>query len=374
MGEGPASRSAYARPMPTLLGDHRIAPALLVLSSLALSCGTTSPTGLTQQDASRGEPDATMHPADAGATPSPDAAPGGEDARVSTMPDAMPMEQNGETIMLEIEPFSVAPGTERQVCKIINLPAHANFDVVHMESMMVGTSHHFNAYKVLGQSAPVSPRDTVVHDCAPAAEQLTGNAAYIFGASRPERTVDMPPAVAFRLQAEQQIILEQHVINATRQPIMGGVTFKMTAAAPNSRIDHLADIVWMGYWAIYLPAHQRISASGNCRFPYGMTIFGLNSHTHGLGVDFRIKNHQGVEVYDSQDWAHPLYKTFDPGFTVPGGGTMQWTCTWNNTNARAVTAGRNSTDEMCIAFAYGYPTDGLSAPPFQCNVPFNPGG
>jgi hypothetical protein len=261
-------------------------------------------------------------------------------------------------------------GTERQVCKIVNLPSNTNFDVVKFHSTMGTNSHHFNVYKVLNNTSPVSAAEATVHDCAPASEQLSGNAAYIFGSAVAERAVETPAGVAFRLAPNQQIILEQHIINATEQTTMGGASFDMTAAT--SSISHFADIVWMGYWAIALPAGQVTSDTGSCNMPYNITVFGLNSHTHSLGVDFKIAGSDGTMLYDNTDWSHPFYKTFDPPFQVAAGHGFSWTCTWNNTTNHTVTAGRNSTDEMCIAFAYAYPTDTTSANPIQCNDPFTP--
>jgi hypothetical protein len=113
----------------------------------------------------------------------------------------------GESITLTLEPFDVEPGTERQVCKYFNLPADVPFDAVRFHSEMAGTSHHLNVYKLLSDpSAPVSAADAEVHDCSPGSEQLSGDAAYIFGSATPERTVDMPAGVAFHLVPQQRII------------------------------------------------------------------------------------------------------------------------------------------------------------------------
>jgi len=43
-----------------------------------------------------------------------------------------------------IEPITVQPGEERQMCRTINIPTDAPFDIVRFESTMIGLSHHFN--------------------------------------------------------------------------------------------------------------------------------------------------------------------------------------------------------------------------------------
>ena len=110
----------------------------------------------------------------------------------------------GDSLTLTLESFDVQPGTERQVCKVVNLPVDVPFDIVRFQSTMQGTSHHFNAYKVLTNPLePVTPDETEVHDCQPGADQLNGDAAYIFGSATPERAVDMPA----RLGGEEFAVL-----------------------------------------------------------------------------------------------------------------------------------------------------------------------
>jgi hypothetical protein len=278
----------------------------------------------------------------------------------------------GESITLTIEAFDVQPGTERQVCKHFNLPADVPFDAVRFHSKMEGTSHHLNVYKLLSDvDAPVNPADAVVHDCQPASEQLSGDAAYIFGSATPERTVDLPLGVAFHLVPQQRIILEQHVINATPDVIQGGVTFDMSKPADDITIEHHADVIWFADWNFAIPPNQETVETSHCTVPYDVNVFGLMSHTHALGSHFAIEkwsNGETEPLYESVDWAHPVYQSFDPHLTLAAGEGLQWTCTWNNTTGSLVFPGKNSTDEMCMTFAYAYPVEGLSGAPIQCNL------
>lgn len=282
---------------------------------------------------------------------------------------------SAQTISLTLEPFEVPPGGERQVCKTVNLPVDVDVDVVRMVSTMQGTSHHLNVYKVLAGdvAAPVTPEESTVHDCSPAAEQLDGSAAYIFGAATPERSVDMPDGVAFHLSAGQRLILEQHVINPTGEPLFGGATFDLVRAADDAVIEHHADIVWMANWSIYLPPNQETAITEHCTLPFDAEVFGLMSHTHKLGTTFTIDRWSSSDtenVYTSTDWAHPIYQTYDPPLPVAAGEGFQWTCNYSNTTGSAVSAGPSANDEMCMMFAYAYPTGSLSAEPVQCNKPF----
>ncbi len=280
----------------------------------------------------------------------------------------------GTPVRFEIPAFTVAPGTERQVCRTLNLSEDQAMDLVRIHSSMVGKSHHFNLYKVIDDRKfdPVTDAEFEVHDCAPADEQLSGDAAYIFGSATPERTFETPLNVAFHLEPGQRLILEQHVINFTTEPVEGGVTVDLFPAAPEATIEHHADIIWFANWGFLLPPGET-SDTASCSVPYDVEVFGLMSHFHELGTNFTIDTVTGgqmTEVYQDDDWAHPTYQEFSPPLSLKAGDSLRWTCTWNNTRGTTVGPGQNSTDEMCITFAAAYPKNQLSGAPIQCNTFF----
>ena len=145
----------------------------------------------------------------------------------------------------KIEPITVQSGKERQVCKTINVPSDGSFDIVRFSSRMVGISHHFNLYKVIDDTAfnPVTTDESTVHDCSPAAEQLRGDAAYIFG-SASDRVMETPPGVAFNLKPGQRLILEYHAINYTTETIEAALEIDLEGPLPGEVIEHHADIIW----------------------------------------------------------------------------------------------------------------------------------
>lgn len=308
-------------------------------------------------------------PADSGADT---AAPGDTAATSDGADGAGPV---GKTLSYVIEPITVRSGEERQVCKTINIPSDAAFDIVRFESQMRGISHHFNLYKVIDQSAfaPVTAEESTTHDCAPAAEQLRGDAAYIYGSASPERIMETPPGVAFHLEPGQRLILEYHAINYTTEPIEASLQIDLHGAAPDAVIEHHADIIWFANWGFMLPPGRETSDTTRCEVPYDVEIFGLMSHFHELGTHFTIDAIQRdteTQVYESEDWSHPVYERYAPALSLAAGDALQWTCTWNNTRDKLVMPNKGSKDEMCMVFAAAYPKTGLSAEPIQCNVFF----
>jgi hypothetical protein len=283
-----------------------------------------------------------------------------------------PVNPLGPSVKFAIESITVEPGEERQVCKTVQVPG-GGLEVVRFHSKMQGLSHHFNLYKVIdGTRFDVpSPEDARTHDCAPAAEQLRGDAAYIFGAATSERIMDTPPNVAFRLEPGQRLILEFHAINYTLDPIEADVEVELVTAGEGASIEHHADIMWLANWGFFLPPGAETSDEATCAMPYDVEIFGVMSHFHELGTLFEIRATQDGEttkIYEDDDWAHPKYEAFTPPLSLSAGDELSWTCTWFNSRDEIVVPAKSSKDEMCMVFAAAYPKVGLSAEPFQCNV------
>ncbi len=319
--------------------------------------------------------DATL---DAASDAVPDATSDAATVDATAPPDAVEPPKNalGETLTFELEPFTVAPGTERQVCKTVNLPAGGPYDVVRFRSNMAGTSHHLNVYKVIDDKAltPASAQEGALHDCQPADEQLSGDAAYIFGSATPVRVMDTPEGVAFHLEPGQRLILEQHVLNYTLEPAQGGATVELVVAAEPEAIAHHADIIWFATWNFMLMPGQETVKTTHCEVPYAVEVFGLMSHFHERGTHFEIAKWTpggATSVYEDDDWAHPKFQTYDPPLTLEAGEGLEWTCTWYlPPGSPLVFPGKNATDEMCITFAAAYPRDSLSGAPIQCNKGF----
>ncbi|HRE91902.1 MAG TPA: hypothetical protein PK095_22475 [Myxococcota bacterium] len=297
---------------------------------------------------------------------------GPDDTQVA---DTAPNNPTGGSLKIGMDPITVRSGEERQVCRTINVPGDVPLDVVRFESQMRGISHHFNLYKVIDGTRfdPVTEEESATRDCAPAAEQLRGDAAYIYGSATPDRVMETPPGVAFRLEPGQRLILEFHAINYTLDPIEADVEVTLWSKAEEVEVEHHADIMWFANWGFLLPPGEVTESTKRCSVPYDVEIFGLMSHFHELGTHFEVRAVTAggtTLVYEDDDWAHPKYEAFDPPLTLRAGESLEWTCTWNNTRTDWVRPDKGSKDEMCMVFAAAYPRDGLAADPIQCNVVF----
>ncbi|NUN16148.1 MAG: hypothetical protein HUU55_21180 [Myxococcales bacterium] len=136
-------------------------------------------------------------------------------------------------------------------------------------------------------------------------------------------------------------------------------------------IEHHADILWLANWGFFLPPFMEISDTAMCKMPYDVEIIGIMSHYHKLGTKFTVDAWTPTgttPIYEDDDSAHPKFQEYLPPISLAKGDGIQWTCTWNNTKPKPVGPGKNSTDEICITFALGYPKNTLSFDPIQCNI------
>jgi len=351
----------------------------LMIASIGLTFALALPFAVTScgDDAPVGSAPIADTSATADAPPSGDTATPGDAATEADTSPTPPGGRNpvGSSITFTIEPFKVAPGTERQVCKVVNLPVTEPMELVRIRSKMQGLSHHFNLYKVIDDRKlePASPAEAMVRDCAPANEQLSGDAAYIFGSATRERIFDTPEGVAFHLEPGQRLILEYHALNFTPAEVEAELEVELFHAGEGADIRHHASIMWFANWGFILPPGQETSSTRFCEVPYDVEVFGLMSHFHELGTNFIIEavTAEGTtQVYEDDDWAHPKYGEYWPPISLRAGEGLRWTCTWFNHRSHVVLPNRDSTDEMCITFAAVYPKSSLSGPPIQCNVVF----
>jgi hypothetical protein len=119
-----------------------------------------------------------------------------------------------------------------------------------------------------------------------------------------------------------------------------------------------------------IPARATGSAASACTFQQPTRLFAGGPHMHVIGSAFsqRILRTGGAmePLIDLENWDFNLQFTYDLGGTLlQPGDRIETRCTWNNPNARAVTSGPGTNDEMCFNFAYVTPP----APTRYCDQP-----
>jgi hypothetical protein len=178
--------------------------------------------------------------------------------------------------------------------------------------------------------------------------------------------LELPPGVAYTLDANQMLRIELHYINATTHDVMLQSTTTFTEA---ENVTDEANFLLIGDPDIELPAGSDVTLGpvfwklmpdlADAKF------FALTGHEHQLGTNVTVAaagnaSDPGTPVYDVPNWtwSEPATVVHNPPFTVPSGGGFRFSCSWHNGGTAPVSFGESATDEMCFFWAYYYPSHG----------------
>jgi hypothetical protein len=286
-------------------------------------------------------------------------------------PDPFPM----DAVHLKIGPIMLAPGSEQTLCVTKLLPTTQAIDVVAIDARQRYT-HHVIFYR----ESIDTPLNEVAEPC-PSLDILSANRAPLFIGETPTANMRLPPNVAYRLPAGAPFRIEGHFFNPSPDPVEATGEIILTPARPGATTQE-ADMIFLnavtqidtksydGQRNGIPPSRVTTIDPGFWALPddmLGSKVFGLTSHQHRLGSKFVIYKSTGpmdtgTELYQNTDWEHPplLLYPDDKPLTFNAGEGFRWLCTYNNTTTSYVKFGQSAqTNEMCILWAYYYPSQGF---------------
>jgi len=273
----------------------------------------------------------------------------------------------GETYSLKWGPVDVPPGHEDTQCIWLRLSNTTEIKVHSMHDVLSGGSHHLIVYKddmdTTEQTTPVA--------CQPftGALNTSGMIAPIVITQKADDKIFLPDGVAYTFAPNQMVKLEMHYINTTDTTEAVSANVDFFAADPATIHDEAA-ILFTGSMDISLPPGVTTTLHQFFQVPAYLDlskshIYAMTGHTHHLGTNVKVavgtsKTGPFTDVYapDPFSWAEPETKQYAQPLSIPVGGGMDMTCTWNNTTTATVKFGESATDEMCFFWAYYYPSQG----------------
>ncbi len=284
-------------------------------------------------------------------------------------------------VRLTLGPVTLRPAEEATRCVTAHLPTTVATDVIEIDSTLELT-HHVIFYRE-GVDRPDEP----LHSCPPL-DVLSGtnpNRAPLYIGEVPKENFRLPPGVGYRLNAGQAYTIEGHFLNASDKtvdataelvliPTPAGVAVKqadMLFLSATTQLGKKYDGVGVGLPpAVGSVATKTTIDPAFFGLPDDLTVdvkyFGLTSHQHHFGTHFEISKSSGLSdtgtlLYENSDWEHPPLQRFDnPPLTFNFGEGFRWVCTYANTSSKYVTFGSSAvTNEMCILWAYYYPSIGF---------------
>lgn len=249
-------------------------------------------------------------------------------------------------------------GSEDHVCVVLALNNPSPIWVNALTATMSPGGHHLVLERM--------PADSQLTE-APFPCDATGglDETRLFIALQPTSAVTLPSGVAYRLEANQHLIVQLHYLNATDAPL--NVRGEVELAEADSNVAWIeAASVFTGTFAIELRPHQvgRAQVDAIIGFnpaPAGKQrhVFALSTHTHHLSTRTSIHRidaagEYGALLYESVSWAEPPLTMFVPVLTLQPSERLRLTCDYLNPSDRVVKFGAKADDEMCMLWAHVY--------------------
>jgi hypothetical protein len=275
-------------------------------------------------------------------------------SRLLPQPDLEFLEpMGGGWLRLMEADWEIAPTSEGYRCMTFTLPEDVLISAFAPQSPP-GTHHSTFA---------VSATATVADAVVACGVGLSGDRR-LQGSGAGTGEVAMPPGVAMRVRAGEQITMNLHLFNIDEQPLRGrsGMWVKTVT---NGELTAEAETVLAGPLNLFIPI-GRSTQRGSCTLTADATIFSVGPHMHQKGVHMRATvsmNRQVIELYDgAYDFNHQLVYPVEE-LELEAGDKVNVECTYENDTDGPLHWGDSSLDEMCFISLGLYPALGRGSLP-----------
>jgi hypothetical protein len=249
--------------------------------------------------------------------------------------------------------YELEPGDEYYICERITLDEDL---LVTQFKPIDGPGTHHTILAI--DPSPKGPGQT---RCGP----IDNRWQVLFASGVASPPLDMPPGVAFRLEAGQEVVFNMHLYNATDSVIAASSRIEVTSVGPG-QFEHEAEVIFAGPLSFSIPVGATDhKVTGACSMNGNANFFAVFPHMHQYGTGIRVwaENDDGQHlVYDVDDYdfEHQDFATFTP-IPMKQGDKIRVECTYSNPTDEPITFGDSSDEEMCFAISYRYPKIGTSS-------------
>ncbi|MGZ3422515.1 MAG: monooxygenase [Polyangiales bacterium] len=248
-------------------------------------------------------------------------------------------------------PYTLKPGDEKYFCYTMNLDADAI--VTELTPTYGKATHHFGLYYTIADEpagfseCPLLIKTTWVP---------------LYGGGKDSGTLKLPDNAGFKLKKGQQLLIQLHLLNATKEDVTdtGAMTMK-TTADPNAPFTK-AGMFGFDNRDLTVPAKSTgVEQSMDCTAPFDMDVFAVFGHMHTLGKHIEVSRGPtaGAEVLYSSAWNFDQQPTTPLSFHVKKGDSVHLRCQWDNPTDTLVKYGESTHDEMCSFVWYYTPYEQL---------------
>nr|AIA15261.1 Copper type II ascorbate-dependent monooxygenase, C-terminal domain protein [uncultured bacterium] len=271
----------------------------------------------------------------------------------------------GTGYQLRVDRFTIKPNFEREIFVYKELGNPEDIYINRIEMRMRQNSHHF-LVNTFDEKTPekLLPQVDAIRELRDDKGNYVGETVsqmeyqlFTIASQTSEMNYQFPDGVALKMPANHKLDVNVHYVNKGTTPIEGECYINIHKADP-ANIVHEAKPIMFSSEDIYLAPNQKTIVIKEFTSLEPAKIFMLTSHTHKLGeyFDVQIKGgpRNGEVIYSSNNWHHPLIKTYSVPVELNAGEGLRMIVTYNNTTSKAVRFGLKSDDEMAIIFGYYY--------------------
>jgi hypothetical protein len=248
--------------------------------------------------------------------------------------------------------WQLAPANEEYVCRYFVVP-DGGLDVVRAGYELGPGSHHMLVWSTSLSAEAVDGFADVIRHCD---RDTTSHAAIdglLLGAQPGAGSFGFPSGAALRLRGGQVLLIEQHAINASPEPIEASATLSFHTA--NSPVTAEVGLLHYYNWAIRVAPGSEAIARMRCVLPQSVQLLFAHGHMHARGNSFRAWTKQRGEsdpFYVSSAGDAPS-TALVPAVDVTAADAIEFECAYANHDARTVYQGLSaSSDEMCSFTAF----------------------
>lgn len=276
----------------------------------------------------------------------------------------------GQGFQVTLGPFDVPAGTEIQRNYYQKLPNDADIYVTKIEFKYSVGSHHLILYKT----------DSNIVDHVEETFDLVNfeKLDMVAASQRRDFTWTLPPGVAIKLKAHQQMDFQTHYVNAATQGTPGNKGTVLINFWTTDKANVTAEVgtIFSSNKQIHIPPH---TSATWCKVikpqTHDINILLLTGHYHSRGKTFTIGHWDGVKltdtIYRSADWDEPPITHYNPGYLLRAGDSIAFVSTYENrTNLDLKFGAHFETQEHANVFQFYYPqaADGKAVYDFEGGI------
>jgi len=260
----------------------------------------------------------------------------------------------------------VKPKEDRMICWVPDWTPDRDYWVSRAKVLQGSMGHHLVAMK---SSEPLPAGKTF--DCATVSDMITLRPLVLPDNSTKAEFNILPAGHAVKLPKGTFVVLQSHYINTSADKeieFQDAAILTLSDQPPATEVNYLI----VNDSKINVPPGETWTHTTKCQVKEDVNILATLGHMHewGTSIDVRVvppstdpaKPASPFQLYQIGQWkaeyrdAAPVSLYKDPAnpLAIQAGSTIELTCTWKNTEAKAI----KYPNEMCVSVSYYYPAAG----------------